>query len=412
MTQEEIKKLQDDLETKFGGLSDRIDARIKSAMDQAKSATSDELKTLKTTIAGEFKDEIKAVYEAQKAQTSRIDTLDTSIQRVHIDPATQKKEFAQVIAETLASSPEFKEFKGKKSRQSGEIFLKASDMTQANTLTSVLVPDRQPGIVFDPDRSFRVRSLIAPGTTNAASVTYVYESAIEDNTNITAEGQEYMQGDVDLAIGTATVRKITNYIIATDELMDDVEGFSSYISARLPGKLKIKEDQQLLTGSGAGINITGIVTGSTAYSDNLADSTITRVDVLVDALRQVKDDEYSPTAILLHPADAVKLKLSKTSTGDYTMPWIYQSGQITLDGVPIYETTAMTAGTFLVGDFRMGAQIFDRKQMSVELSYQNEDNFVKGYVTIRVSERLALAIYRAKCFVYGGFAAALAQGSA
>jgi HK97 family phage major capsid protein len=174
----------------------------------------------------------------------------------------------------------------------------------------------------------------------------------------------------------------------------------------------VKEDTQLLKGSGAGINISGIITNSTAYSDNLADSTITRVDVLVDALRQVKDDEYAPTAILLHPADAVKLKLSKTSTGDYTMPWIYQSGQISLDGVPVYESTAMTAGTFLVGDFARGAQVFDRKEASLEIAYHNEDNFVKGMVTIRVSERLALAVYRAKCFVYGSFAAALAQGSA
>jgi HK97 family phage major capsid protein len=285
-------------------------------------------------------------------------------------------------------------------------------MTTANTLTSVLVPMRVPGIVYDPDRTFRVRDLLPQGTTSASSVTFVYESAISDNTDITAEAQEYMQVDVDLAITTATVRKITNYIIASEELLDDVEGFLSYISARLPSKLKIKEDSQLLKGSGAGINISGIITGSTAYSDNLADTNITRVDVLVDALRQVKDDEYTPTAILMHPADAVKLKLSKTSTGDYTMPWIYQSGQITLDGVPVYETTGMTAGTFLVGDFRRGAQIFDRKQASLEIAYQNEDNFIKGMVTIRVSERLALAVYRAKCFVYGSFAAALAQGSA
>jgi HK97 family phage major capsid protein len=83
-----------------------------------------------------------------------------------------------------------------------------------------------------------------------------------------------------------------------------------------------------------------------------------------------------------------------------------------LDGVPVYESTAMTAGTFLVGDFKLGAQVFDRKEASLEIAYQNEDNFIKGMVTIRVSERLALAVYRAKCFVYGNFAAALAQGSA
>jgi HK97 family phage major capsid protein len=410
MTQEEITKLGEDLEKKFGGFSEKIDAKIKAAVDAAKTASADEMKTLKAELAGTYTEELKTKFKAQQDQ---IDAMDTKIQRVHVDPRVSRKQLDEFFADTLAGNDNFKAMVAKKARTTGEIQLKVDDMTTANTNSGVVIaPDHLTNIVYNPDASFRIRSLLAQGTTNSSSVTFVYESAISTNTDITAEAQEYMQEDVDLAVGTATVRKITNYIIASDELMEDVAGFSSYIAARLPSKLKVKEDTQLLRGSGAGINISGIVTNATAYSDNLADSNITRVDVLVDALRQVKDDEYMPNGILLHPADAVKLKLSKTSTGDYTMPWIYQSGQITLDGVPVYESTAMTAGTFLVGDFRLGAQVFDRKQMTLEISFENEANFVTGMVTIRVSERLALAVYRAKCFVYGGFAAALAQGSA
>jgi HK97 family phage major capsid protein len=88
------------------------------------------------------------------------------------------------------------------------------------------------------------------------------------------------------------------------------------------------------------------------------------------------------------------------------------NGQITLDGIPVVVTTAITAGQFLVGDFKLGAQVFDRKQASLEISYENEDNFIKGMVTVRVSERLTLCVYRAKAFIYGNFATALAQGSA
>jgi HK97 family phage major capsid protein len=405
--EEEIKKL----EKLLADLGKSIDGKVKEFNDLTKKELSDSVKELKDSIKTELSELVKKNNDLQ----AQMDTLETKSKRAELGLGLEKKTFAEAVQMEMEN---FKDAKGsirskiRANKGSGELFLKVDDMTQANTLTSVLVPMRVPGIVYDPDRSARIRDLIAQGTTGAASVTYVYESAISTNTDITAEAQEFMQEDVDLAIGTATVRKITNYIIASEELLDDVEGFVSYISARLPSKLKVKEDTQLLRGSGAGINISGIITNSTAYSDNLADSTITRVDVLVDALRQVRDDEYKPTAILLHPADATKLKLSKTSTGDYTMPWIYQSGQIMLDGVPVYESTAMTAGTFLVGDFKLGAQVFDRKEASLEIAYQNEDNFIKGMVTIRVSERLALAVYRAKCFVYGNFAAALAQGSA
>jgi HK97 family phage major capsid protein len=147
--------------------------------------------------------------------------------------------------------------------------------------------------------------------------------------------------------------------------------------------------------------------------DALVDTDISEIDVLVDAIRQAADDEYKATAILLNHTDATKIKLTKDDNGNYIHPWIFMpNGQITLDGVPVIVTSAITAGQFLVGDFKLGAQVFDRKQYSLEFTDKNEDNFVKGMVTVRIAERLTLAVYRAKAFIYGSFAAALANGSA
>jgi len=130
-------------------------------------------------------------------------------------------------------------------------------------------------------------------------------------------------------------------------------------------------------------------------------------------MRQVRDDEYEPTFALIHPTDATQIKLTKDDNGNYIHPWIFMpNGQITLDGVPVIVTTAITAGQFLVGDGKRAAQVFDRKQMSLELSYESESNFITGMVTVRISERITIAVYRAKAFVYGSFTAALAQGSA
>jgi HK97 family phage major capsid protein len=71
----------------------------------------------------------------------------------------------------------------------------------------------------------------------------------------------------------------------------------------------------------------------------------------------------------------------------------------------------ITSGDFLVGA-REGAQVFDRRQMTLEMTNTNEDNFIKGMVTFRISERLTVAVYRPKAFIYGTFANALALGSA
>ncbi|ELR5846176.1 phage major capsid protein, partial [Salmonella enterica] len=65
------------------------------------------------------------------------------------------------------------------------------------------------------------------------------------------------------------------------------------------------------------------------------------------------------------------------------------------------ETQAMTQNNFLTGAFSMAAQIFDRMEIEVLLSTENEDDFVKNMVTIRAEERLAMTVYRPEAFVTG-----------
>jgi HK97 family phage major capsid protein len=61
----------------------------------------------------------------------------------------------------------------------------------------------------------------------------------------------------------------------------------------------------------------------------------------------------------------------------------------------------MAAGEFLTGAFNLAAQIFDRMDVEVLLSSENVDDFEKNMFTIRIEERLALAVYRPEAFVAG-----------
>lgn len=409
-----------ELEEKLGKLGEGIDKKLADYSEKAKNASAEEIKKLKedfkTNVKTELEAELKKYNDLNKKLQDQVDALETKLQRADFT-GHQKKTFADVVNEKMV------EFGGKEGirenlrskRRTGEIMLKVDDMLQSNSFesTTVVPYDHQTGIVFDPDRRQRIRDLITPGTTLSNAISYVYEYALTDSTDVTTEGSEYKQSDFDLKLATATVRKITAYILLSEEMLDDVAGLTSYISSRLPSKLKLKEDYELLYGPGTGIHLSGITTNATAYVDNLADDDISRIDVLVDACRQMRDDEYQATAMVIHPTDATLIKLTKDDNGNYIHPWIFMpKGQITLDGVPVVETTAITAGQFLVGDFKLGAQVFDRKQASLELSYENEDNFIKGMVTVRIAERLTLAVYRSKAFIYGSFTAALAEGTA
>lgn len=404
MTVEEEIKLKAEVE----GIKTAIDKKLDEVAEKAAGKNAEEIKALKTEMENGIKKEVKEMLADLKKKQEQLDAIDVKLQR-NLGGGNQEKSFyaklKEAITETLGDKKDGRKLRGK----SFEFEAKADDMTQANSFQStIVVPvDQRPGIIYNPARATRVRDLISTGVTDSNMVTFIREYAYTDAADVTSEGAEYKQEDFDLKRIDAAVIKITNYIIVSEEMLEDVNGLTSYIMARLPEKLKNEEDDQLLNHA-----TYGILTLATAYVDNLADSKVQRIDVLVDACRQIIDDEYRPTAILLHPTDATLMKLTKDDNGQYIFPWIFMNGNVAVDGVPVIISTAITAGKFLVGDFKLGAQVFDRRQLAIEFSNSNEDNFIKGMVTVRGSERIALAVYRPAAFNYGTFAAALAKGSA
>lgn len=407
---EDIKVFEEKLEA----LGKQINEKLNANSEQYKNA-SKEIKDAILKEMPEFK-EFKDIRDKMTKMQEQLDGVDTKIQRLPVEKPARKS----IVGATADVLEELKKMGDgslrnfwKRNKNFGEIELKVDDMTQANSFESTAVVQAQhiPGIIYDPDTQDRARNFILPGTTSSNAVEYVQEYAFTDSTDVTDEGQEYKQSDFDLKLASATVRKITAYVIVSEEMLEDVDALQSYINARLPSKLKLKENYQLLYGDGTGINLSGLTTNATAYSDELADSKVTRLDVLVSAAKQVRTSEYRPSFGLIHPTDALHIKLAKNDSGDYIHPYIFMPQPIVLDGIPIYESTMITSGDFLVGS-REAAQLFDRRQMTLEMTNTNEDNFIKGMVTFRISERLTVAVYRPKALIYGTFAAALANGSA
>jgi HK97 family phage major capsid protein len=117
---------------------------------------------------------------------------------------------------------------------------------------------------------------------------------------------------------------------------------------------------------------------------------------------------------MINPTDYLKLVSTKESAGAYILPSYVTmtGGQMFILGVPVYAINAVVAGDFFVGDFALGSQLFVRQGVTLEFFEQDADNVTKNFVTVRVEERIALAVYTSQSIVYGSFAAALANGSA
>lgn len=259
-------------------------------------------------------------------------------------------------------------------------------------------------------RRLTVRDLLAQGRTNKPVLFYQRESGYTNNAAPVSEGSLKPKSELTFELITEPVRTIAHLFDISLQMLDDVDYIQSYIESRGRYGLKLIEEAQLLTGSGTGQNLSGIYTEATAYAPP-SGATINGaaaggageqdLDKLRLALLQVELAEAFATGIVLHPTDWASIELLKDTTGQYLFTNPQNTTQGRIWGRDVVSTQAMTQGRFLVGDFAAHAQILDRQDANVAISFENKDNFERNMATIRIEERLALAIYRPEAFVKG-----------
>lgn len=294
-------------------------------------------------------------------------------------------------------------------RGSIRVGVERADITSANTTvgagrsagTSLVPGMRVPGIVAPPNRQFTIRDLIAPGRTGSSSVEYVKETGFTNSAAPVAEGAQKPKSDLTFNLFSTPVRTLAHIFKASRQIMDDAPALASYINARGTYGLKFVEENQLLNGDGTGQNLNGIIPQASVFAPAFTPTAPTAIDRLRLAVLQVILAEYPASGFVLHPTDWAKIELTKDAGGNYIVGNAMSPIGPSLWGLPVVQTQAMAAGDFLTGAFNLAAQIFDRMDVEVLLSSENVDDFEKNMFTIRVEERLALAVYRPEAFVTG-----------
>lgn len=261
-----------------------------------------------------------------------------------------------------------------------------------------------PGALEPLQRRLTVRDLMAPGRTDKSVIWYNREEGFTNLAAPVSEGALKPKSDLTFETITANVVTLAHLFDVSLQMLDDVPFLESYIGRRGVYGLKLVEENQLLNGSGVGNNLEGLYTAATAYAKP-SGATVTAeqdLDRLRMALLQVELAEAFATGIVLHPTSWANIELLKEATTNaylFTNPQNTTTGRIW--GRDVVSTSAMSSGKFLVGDFAMHSQIFDRQDANIAISFENKDNFERNMATIRVEERLVSAIYRPEAFVKG-----------
>lgn len=361
-------------------------------------------------VSAEMKEKTdKALSELGEVVT-RVGELEKRAARAKDEPRAGK---VMGLGDQLVASEAFKGLdKTGAFRGSIRVAVERADITSADTTvgagrsagTSLVPGARVPGIVTPPQQKLTIRDLIAPGQTVSSNVEFVKETGYTNNARPVTETTTKPKSDMTFNLVSSPVRTIAHIFKASRQIMDDAPGLASYINARGTYGLKLIEEGQLLSGNGSGQNLHGILPQASAYAPAFNAVNEQRIDRLRLALLQVVLANFPSSGFVLNPTDWAEIDLTKDSQGRYIVGNALSPNEPRLWGLPVVESLSMSAGEFLTGAFNMGAQIFDRMGVEVLLSTENSTDFETNMLTIRVEERLALAVYRPEAFVAGDIA--------
>lgn len=378
--------------------------------------TTRELKSWMEKANGEIQEsknvesETKAAMEKLAAKSSELTDKCLEIERkmsMGINGAAEKEDTA---GEMLVKSDSFKAMQEGRSKFA-RVEVKTAIVNATGQNQPLVASQRVAGIVNNPNRVLTIRDLLPVGRTTSNLVEYTKENVFTNSAGPQYSSPDYEnvtkpESGITFTLASAAVATLAHFIPVSRQVLDDSAQLESYVNGRLMYGLKLEEEDQLLNGNGTSGNLGGILKSGnyTAYSRAVTGDT--QLDTIRRALTQCQISEFTADAIVLNPADWEAIELQKSSYGEYIFGG--DMGPIEALGPRIWgkrvvATNSIASGTFLVGSFMMGAQIWDRQDAAVQISYEDGDNFKKNMATILAEERLALTVYRPAAFISGSF---------
>jgi HK97 family phage major capsid protein len=259
------------------------------------------------------------------------------------------------------------------------------------------------GSFAEPQLPLAIRDLltvVALGATNA--VEYVKETWNLLADYQVAEGDKKAESTGSGTLATAMVRTIAHFAKMSRQMVADAPAFAASLNAQLIYGVLKKEDIELLHGDNTAGHLHGIYVQAPALPAGILTDITNSADRILAAIAHLASLGYRATAIVVGPTAWAQMQILKNTQGAYILGGPpAMTAPPTLWGVPVVPTFAMTGDAFLVGEFAPNATLFDRESVTVDIAYENEDDFVKNMVTVRAEERIALAVFRPNAFVKG-----------
>ena len=353
----------------------------------------DALVALKERIEAEDTEAIEEAGELNEA----IESLEKSIEAAEkakeklaqIGTDEAQEEETGMEEKTGLKALDLEYLKGNRGTVGANINLKTYTDPEAISTNKIIDYDKNPVNLMP---SLDVRGLFGAETISGNALTYYVIGDAEGLSSVdgTAEGAAKDRIHIPYTPKTAALSKIAAYFKESDELINDAPFLESAIRNRGLYEFQ-KAIETYLVGALAGA--TGVqVCGTAVNFDNILAA---KQDIIADT-------GYIPDAMIINPSDWSTLLQAKDQNRQYLLggPGFgsYGNGAYFENpkvwGMNVVQSAAVTAGAPIVGAFKPAASVVTQagNGQRVEVSNSDQDDFIKNMVTVRIEERLVLAV--------------------
>jgi HK97 family phage major capsid protein len=355
-----------------------------------------------TTDMKGFRDGINSKYDALQRQT---DAIDAQVQRSGRGGSGGIGNGPSGLSELKRIIVEGKESFEKHGRLQFEVpsFLSESK----TTISSAGLTSTEPasGIQGAGRYAYRLRSLFHTVPTSLPTIGVLRSNVESFAASPQVETSSKAESTCSFTLASAPVQTFASYINFSKQALDDLDSFEAFISSSLLWDLSRKAESEILSGSGTGVHLTGLMTSASAFDTTILSASLgwNRIDYLGAAAVQLQEIGYNPDFAVVSPRNWFTMTSLRSTQGEYVLEDPRTKVGQSVYNLTILPSPACLSDTFLVGDSSQ-ALIRSREKASVLLSSEHSDNFIKNIVTALVEERFGLQTLRPDAFVTGSLA--------
>lgn len=250
---------------------------------------------------------------------------------------------------------------------------------------------------------------ITKGRTNAPTYVWVNKTNPQGAAAFIGPGVPKPGISFELVAETSIAKKIADSAKAATELLQDIDGMTTFIEQELRYQVMIKVNSTLMVNAGSSTVPKGIQNYSVLYTlSSIKTTNANYMDAIRAVIAQMRAGYLTgPITVFINPIDAANMDLSKAVTsGVYLLPPFVTANGLRIAGAQIVEDYSVPIGYFQAAYLRF-YRILIYKDFTVSWGWENDDftrNLVTAVGEMRLHQFVNSIYANSGAFVYDTFA--------